>query len=229
MRAVTFNAWIGQDKHHTPGDRDSLLANVMRLIEATEQPEVVCLQEVWGWDERVKGYQRVQAPRDRFRHREARSTQLLVRRKGLQLLGRGAREAGGTWWTGPKHGIQHPPRVFPRAAFLEEDTGVAWDTIGIHRTRLAWSPGGKAYKAEHNTLVDWGHDRPRGPIVYLGDHNGRDAAEELAEAVGGVARLRGVNGFVVVDAAVAGVHREAGSFGGDGHRPVVGRFIARPQ
>lgn len=228
MRAVTFNAWVGQDKHHSPGDRHSLYANVMRLLEETEEPEVVSLQEVWGWGERVPGYTRVQAPRDRFPHREARSTQLLVRKRGTRLLGKGAREAGGTWWTGPKHGLHHPPRVFPRAAFLDEEEDVAWDVIGLHRTRPPWSPGGRAYAAEHATLVDWAHDRPKGPVLLLGDHNGEEAAADLAKAVGGLYRLRGVDGFVVRGAAVAGHHRVPGEFGGDGHRPVLGRFVARP-
>lgn len=228
MRALTFNAWIGQDKDHRPGQTDSLYAHVMALLEATDHPEVLCLQEVWGWAERVQGYTRVQAPRDRFPHREARSTQLLVRRKGTRIVRRGARDAGGTWWTGPKHGVHHPPRVFPLAAVLEEDTDVTWDAIGVHRTRPPWSPDGKAYKAEHRTLTEWAHDRPRGPVVFLGDHNGDEAAEALADSVGGHAHLRGVDGYVVRGAVVAGLHRVQGDYGGDGHRPVLARLVAKP-
>lgn len=224
MRALTFNPWIGQDETDDRDGRD-LLDNVVRLLRTADHPEVAALEEVWDWSERVPDYRRVQAPRTRFPHREARSTQLLVRRD-LDIVGVGARQAEGGPWTGPKHGIQHPARVFPRVTFRDDrDPAVRWDVVGVHRTRPPWSPEGRAYRGEHRTLVDWTHDRKSGPVVLLGDHNG--PMGDLARDIRGEARLIGPDGVVVRGAVVVSQHRVPGEFGGDGHRPVVTRLVAR--
>lgn len=227
MRALTFNPWIGQDATDDPRDPHDLLDHLKRLLEVTGEPEVVSLQEVWDWSEQVPGYRVVRAPRSRFPGREARSTQLLVRRD-LEMVGRGARQAQGGGWTGPKHGIPHDARVFPRASFRDaRDPALVWDVIGVHRTRANWSPDGRAFRGEHRTLVDWTRDRRHGPIVLLGDHQG--PMEDLARDIGGTAHLRGPDGVVVRGAVVVGQRRVAGHFGGDGHRPVLTRLAARPR
>jgi hypothetical protein len=224
FRVVTYNAWIGQDETDDDG-RGDLLDNVIRLIEAAGDPHVLSLQEVWDWSERVPGYRRVQAPRDRFPHREARSTQLLVRRD-LPLIGHGAREAHGPWWTGPKHGIPHPPRVFPRASVGYEDVVV--DVFGLHFTRPAWSEGGAAWKGEQEVLVDWAHDRPPNrPQVFLGDLQGNNLGH-LAHRLDAQVWARGIDGALVHGMTVAGIRRIPGRFGGDGHRPVLLRLVPRP-
>lgn len=228
MRALTFNAWIGQDATDDPRDRHDLLDHLNHLVDVADHPEVVSLQEVWDWTgERVDGYRCVQAPRDRFPGREARSTILLVRRD-LQVTARGARQAQGGGWTGPKHGKPHPARVFPRASFRDDqDEDLVWDIIGVHRTRPPWSHQGRAFRGEHRTLVDWTRDRRPGPVVLLGDHNG--PMEDLARDIGGEAHLVGPDGVVARGCVVVGQHRVAGHFGGDGHRPILTRLVARPR
>lgn len=230
FRAVSWNAWIGQDATDDR-DPDDLADNVEAMLEAAGRPPVACLQEVSDWREPIRfGYVRVQAPRDRFPHPEARSTQLLVRRD-VEVLGHGARQAYGPWWEGPKHGTPHPPRVMPRVTVRWPGVG-ALDAVGVHRTRPAWSTDGLAYRGEAACLVDWNRDRPPGrPQVWLGDWNepsGASGLVMLADRLQAGVWLRGIDGFLVHGLAVAGVRRLPGKFGGDGHRPVHIRLVGRP-
>lgn len=226
MRALTFNPWIGQDATDDPRDPHDLRDHLRNLVRVTEEPPVVALQEVWDWTEALPGYRRIQAPRSRFPGRKARSTILLVRRD-LEVVGRGARQAEGGGWTGPKHGLPHDPHVYPRVSFRDpREPDLVWDVIGVHRTRPGWSPQGRAYRGEHRVLVDWTRDRRPGPVVLLGDHNG--PMDDLARDIRGEAHLLGVDGVVARGCVVVGQHRVAGHFGGDGHRPVLTRLVARP-
>lgn len=229
LRAVTWNAWIGQDATDDPGPGD-LLDNVLALIKAAEDPHVLALQEVKDWSEPVPGYRRIQAPRDRFPHQEDRSTVLLVRRD-VRLLGHGARRALGPWWTGPKHGTPMPPRVFVRATLWHPGAG-AVDVVGLHRTRPNWSRDGMAYEGEAAALVDWARDRAtRDNQVWLGDWNEPADASglvRLAAHLDANVHLRGIDGGLVHGLVTAGVRRIPGRFGGDGHRAVHLRLVGRP-
>lgn len=230
FRAVTWNAWIGQDATDDR-DRDDLHDNVEAVLEAAGLPAVLALQEVWDWRERPPlGYRRYQAPRDRFPHQEDRSTQLLVA-PGVRVLGHGARRAYGPGWTGPKHGLTKPPRVFPRVTLGWPGVGPL-DVVGVHRTRPAWSRDGVAYHGEAACLVDWHRDRPDDrPQVWLGDWNEGDDSRDLLSLSRHLEAgiwLRGIDGALVHGLTVAGRRRIPGNFGGDGHRPVHLRLVPKP-
>lgn len=225
---ATFNAWIGQ--------RDEQLErNLGRLTRRLDDP-ILALQEVWDWGGTIPGYQPVRASREKFPHRESRSTILLVPDR-FEIVHEGARQVDGPDWIGPKHGILHPPRVFPRATVKDPDTGQLVDVIAVHRT-----PGGPnagivrnraSWAAEDACLVEWVGDirdaHPRRPIVILGDHNDRVAGRErlgiadLARRLDARPVMRGIDGGLLIgcDPKRGATTELDGLYGGDGHRPVA--------
>lgn len=230
LTALTWNPHIGR--------ADELPEVLPRVIEDAGQPHVISLQEVWDWGGTVPGYRRVEADRQRFPHHEARSTILLVRKRGVRLRRAGARQVDGGVWIGPVHGRPHPPRVFPRAT-IDAD-GARWDVLGIHRC-----PGGpdaqrernrQAWADEHRLLVDWDEDfmanHPHRSMLMLGDHNNRATDDHrlsvsgLASRIGGHLALERIDGAVVRDVMAARATTLPELYGSD-HHPVVVGVVAR--
>jgi len=208
-----------------PGHRPRRLTD---LLEDTDRPAVAALQEVHDWSHDVKGYDRLAAPSHTYPDREARSTVLLVRRKGVRLLRYGFRDVGGRgwWWNG---GVWHPPRVFPWAR-LEVDGLGPLAVIGVHRVPGGPVPGiarnAPEWRREHRALVQWHRHRPRVPTVALGDWNDRKSTEAprsvsaLADQVGGTLSLEGIDGAIVRGLRVATTELPS-RYGSDGHHPVL--------
>ncbi len=217
LRCVTWNAHVGR--------ADELRQAVAAVIADTHHPHLLSLQEVWDWSGTVPGYRRVQADPVTYPHHEARSTVLLVRKRGVRVRGGGAVQVDGDPWV--YHRL-HPPRVFPFAQLRRG--GVRWDVMGVHRC-----PGGptaararnrRAWQAEHRLLVGWADAHRTGPLVLLGDHNDRATDDHqlsvsgLAGRIGGQLALERIDGAIVRGCRVERVRTLPDWYGSD-HRPVT--------
>ena len=229
MRAVAFNVWSGQRP-------DDLRDNLLDLVEDAELPEVLALQECKNFRGTIHGYRRVALDTG---HRENANTILLVRNTTRILKAKYLR-VDGPVWIGPKHGIKHPPRVFPWIV-AQDPGGDIFDIMGIHRT-----PGGpyphikvnaESWAAEDRELAAWFARRearaPGRPRVALGDWNNRTidlrdlSVRDLAKRVGADLRLKGIDGALVVNATSRRARKLPSLYGSDGHRPVI--VTARPK
>ena len=210
MRIVTFNAWVGQT-------HKSLTNNVLQLVGDLHAPEVLALQEVPGWREPIPGYLRVVCKHPS--HRDNSSTQLLVRRQGVNLRGHRCVHVDGPDWRGP-HGVTHPPRVFPAARIALAD-GRYRRILGVHRVP---TPGrnAAAWDAEHAAIIEWVRARKL-PVIMAGDWNtGPTMLAPLARQTNTATKLRGVDGFLISNTiSGATVRRLPDHYGSDAHRPTI--------
>lgn len=221
LDVLTHNVWVGQRG-------PELLDSLRRLLDDHDYPEVVSLQEATGLHSAPKGYRRHALDRG---HRDHSSCQLLVR-EDLEIVRRHFIRPDGPTWYGPKHGLAHPPRVFPGVAVRYQRQ--VWDVLDVHRV-----PGGchgdcaqnlDAYDAEHAALVRYAQRRaglrhPR-PLVMLGDwnngtHDNHDTGvRALADRIGARCYLEGIDGALVRGATATDVRKHAHLYGSDSHRPV---------
>ncbi len=218
MRVVTFNAWVGQEP-------EDLRSNLLQLCGDLFAPEVIALQEATRFDGTIPGYDRVAAS-DRGRHRDASSSVLLVRRKGVRIMRATAVRVNGPSWVGP-HGTVHPPRVYPAVSLLvhnDRKIGSAerWRVIDVHRTPLRHQ-NREAWAAEEDALARWAGtpgDSPR-PVVMLGDWNGRYSdLRPLAKRTGTSVHLRGIDGALLRNCH-GDARRLPERYGSDAHFPVA--------
>jgi hypothetical protein len=237
---VTFNAWIGQDATDDQDPRD-LRDNLIRMINDASDAlhariAAACLQEVWDWEGTIPGYEAVRAPRDLFRHAEAKSTQwLILERDDFRPSFRQVPGKGWIW-----NGNHKAPRVFPRV--IQHHDGRNWDLTGVHRT-----PNGpdihiplnqESWRLEHDMLVRWQNEiaerRPNRPRALLGDMNAGarekpghpQSIANLADAIGARAAMRHIDGGLVAGAEIKRLQRLDGKYGSDGHHPVAMLLVA---
>lgn len=217
LRLVTHNVYVGQPAAQ-------LRDNLAELVEATDRPHALALQEAIRLDRGIPGYRRVAVQLEL--HRDDGGCVLLVR-NDVQLVKPRIVQVAGPWWTGPKHGLRHPPKVFVGATL--ETEGRRWDVLDVHR---CWTGRGRrnmdTWRAEHAALVRWlrrrgSVDRGRRPVVALGDWNaGAHELDELAQDTGRTCQLamRGIDGALAINATAA-AHELGRRFGSDGHQPVA--------
>lgn len=226
LRLVTHNVWVGNRG-------DELRANLSRLAEDTSWPHAIAVQEATGLRLAIPGYQRVAVAVDELRHPDDLGCQLLLR-DDVELVRRRLVPVGGPWWTGPKHGHRHPPKVFVGATVGW--AGLRWDLLSVHRV---WTGGMRrnmgAWAAEHEALAEWTRARAaradgHRPVVELGDWNGRTSdtgrlsVTGLAAQVDGKLTMRGIDGALAVNATVSGCRELERRYGSDGHHPLVMRL-----
>jgi hypothetical protein len=219
--SVTWNAWVGQSEA-------DVLENGGRLVQELDLPVVVALQEVWRCRRPLAGYKRYAADGG---HPENASTQLHVRR-GVQVLQEFYLRPGGPNWHGPKHGLVHPPRVFPGVTLRYAKE--VWDVIGIHR--VSGGPDAhlegnrECWRREDERLQAFADSRarrhPTRRLLMLGDwNNGAGdrsplSVRDLAGRIGADLELVGVDGGLARGARLA-AKELPDLYGSDNHRPVV--------
>lgn len=223
MRGATWNAWVGQSE-------DDVLDQGGQLVRDIGMPAVVALQEVWRLGRPLPGYKRYAADGG---HPENASTQLHVRR-GVKVLHEFYLRPGGPNWIGPKHGIVHPPRIFPGVTL--KHGGEVWDVVAIHRV-----PGGpdarpevnrEAWRCEDRRLQSFADGRarrhPSRRLLLLADWNNGEADRSPYSIRDLATRIGAEMGVIGVDGALARGHDEplevkqlVNRYGSDNHRPVV--------
>ena len=217
LRLVTHNLWVGQSNR-------SARRNLGRLAGDTDRPHVLALQEAHRFDGTIPGYRRIGV--ETKLHRDDGDCVLLVR-NDLPVIRPRLVQVGDPWWTGPKHGLRHPPHVFVGATI--DHGGHRWDVLSVHR---CWTGRGKrnlgAWRAEHTALRRFlreraSRNRGQRPVIALGDWNaGATELEDLAQDVLKPAQLamRGIDGALVINATAA-ADKLDGRYGSDGHHPVA--------
>lgn len=206
MRAVTFNAFVGQPPAQ-------LEANLRELARDTDHPHVIALQEATRWGGTIPRYRRVAA--DDLERPEAAACVLLVH-DGVTMRRRRPIVVQGPGWIGPHLDLKHPPRVFPSVAVKD---GRWWELADVHRVTGGKGRNAEAYAAEGRALEVWSdHRRPGRSQAMLGDWNG--IPRGLAKRVGGHLHLHGIDGAVVVNGD-AEVTELRGLYGSDTHHPVM--------
>lgn len=206
-------------------DPGKLRANLGRLARATGHPHAIAVQEAVRLRHTIEGYQRVAI--EHPGHPDDLGCQLLVR-DDVELVRARMLPVGGPWWTGPRHGLRHPPKVFVGATLAHH--GQRWDVLSVHRV---WTGRQRrnmdTWRAEHEALVSWataraGRGQGTRPVLLLGDWNARaDDLKPLARAVGGQLAMAGIDGALGVNVAQLRAHRLAAVYGSDNHEPVVVR------
>lgn len=217
MRVVTFNCWVGQEP-------DKLRRNLLDLVddltfERTGKPHILALQEAKHFDGSIRGYERYAVDEG---HNDNSSNVMLVRERGVEITHRHKIEAEGPWWQGPRHGLMHPPKVFPAVTVVVD--GQAWIVADLHRIpNRAMNPEAAAY--ETKAIVEWSNSRKPGrPLAMVGDLNGSSQDPELrrlATATNTTLAVRGIDGGLVRNCDVQSAVKLSGLYGSDSHRPVV--------
>jgi hypothetical protein len=214
--------------------RDSLRLNVTRLLRDTHA-DVAMLQEAERFNGTVPGYRRWAA--DEHPRPEAGMCVILYR-KELRVVRRGLMVIEGPDWVGPKHGLRHPPRIFPWLALEDPEAGPAWYLLNVHRTWVGdeWRNLG-SWTAEDHQLERWADRRmaghPERPLGMFGDWNGSErdrhplSVSSLARRTGTTPNLIGVDGGLV-RAAKAHARRLTRSYTTErpAHHPVVTDLVA---
>lgn len=215
MRIVTFNAWVGQRPR-------ALRKNLERLVDVTERPEILAVQEAKRWDGTIPGYERV-AWDTKGAHEDTGNGVILVRRRGVEIYGRRFLHVDGPWWEVVNHDKMHPPRLYPGVG-IETREGRCI-VLNVHRVPSR-HVNSEAWAAEHRDLRAWAGRRAH-PFAMVGDWNGRESdrgpfsISTLAEEIGGKAHLRGIDGAITRGFKVTHLERLDRKFGSDAHRPVV--------
>lgn len=223
MRGVTWNAWVGQSA-------DELIENAGELLRDTGFPVVLATQETWRLRRPIPGYKRFAADGG---HPENASCQLHVRR-GVKVLNDFFLRPGGPNWVGPKHGLVHPPRVFPGVTLVHAKQ--LWDVVCLHRV-----PGGpdalpmrnrEAWRHEDERLQAFADHRarrrPERNLLLLGDwNNGAGdrsplSVRDLAKRIDAEMALEEVDGALVRGhEGKVRTRKLSGRYGSDNHEPVV--------
>lgn len=224
---VTHNVGSRTGPDTPNSDPDQLRDNLAQLARDTGHPHVLALQEATRLRRPIHGYQRVAI--DFPDHPDDLGCQLLVR-DDVDVIRRRLVPVGGPWWTGPKHGLRHPPKVFVGATVAIERQ--RWDVLSVHRV---WTGphhrNADTWRAERTALMEWiparaQHDNGHRPVVAAGDWNDRgEAMRPLVHATGGQLAMRGIDGALAVHAQLR-VHKLDSRYGSDGHEPVVARVQA---
>lgn len=221
---VTHNVGSRTGPETPNSDPDQLRDNLARLAGDIEPrlPHVLALQEATRLRHAIHGYQRVAI--DFPDHPDDLGCQLLVR-DDVEVIRRRLVAVGGPWWTGPKHGLRHPPKVFVGATV--ELRGQRWDVLSVHRV---WTGphhrNADTWRAERDALMSWIPDRAERdhgtrPVITLGDWNDRgDGMAPLVRSTGGQLAMRGIDGALGVNCHLK-AHKLDDRYGSDGHEPVV--------
>lgn len=223
LRVVTFNVWVGQAP-------SQLRRNLIELANDTGRPHVIALQEAKRFGGTIPGYCRIDS--ETFR-REAKSNVLLVRNADVTVHRYHEVAVQGPMWKGPKHGLEHPPRIFPGTTVEVDDQ--RWDVLDVHRT-----PGGPTSSVKSNRRASWAaEDRdleswldsrwerhPERPALVVGDHNNRVfdrnklSISDLARRTECNLAVLGIDGALFRNCTVKARKLDR-LYGSDGHRPVV--------
>lgn len=212
LRVATHNVWVGQRG-------TTLSRNLHTLAADTHHPHAIAVQEATGLRTPIDGYQRVAV--EFPDHPDNLGCQLLVR-EDVEVHARRLVPVGGPWWTGPKHGLAHPPKVFVGATLGH--LGQRWDVLSVHRV---WT-GPKdrntdTWKAEHVVLAAWLDARSRRasgtrPVIAVGDWNARpDDLHDLP----GHKTFHGIDGALTLNVAHTTSRELPGRYGSDAHQPIV--------
>lgn len=227
LRLVTHNVGSRTGPDTPNSDPDELRDNLARLADHT-QAHAVAVQEATRLRRPIPGYSRIAV--EWPRHPDDLGCQLLIR-DDVRLFRRRILAVDGPWWTGPKHGLRHPPKVFVGAA-LGVDRH-RWDVLSVHRV---WTGDGRrnteAWEHEHDKLTEWLEARARRdeghrPVVALGDWNGRttdrwpNSIGQLARAVGGELAMRGIDGALAINVRRVRARELDRLYGSDAHQPVA--------
>ena len=223
MRLVSHNVWVGQRPRR-------LRKNLAALARDTGNPLGILTQEAMRLDRAIDGYRRLHAPLPAG-HPDDLDMQLLVR-EDVTIIAPRFVPAGGPWWTGPKHGRKHPPKLFLGATLEHESR--RFDVLNVHR---CWTGRGRrnmaSWRSEHETLTDWlltraARDDGTRPVYAIGDWNGNPkdrgyavTVGELAEDAGAKAAFRGIDGALAINGTVSRFYELEQRFGSDGHNPLV--------
>jgi hypothetical protein len=193
------------------------------------------LQEAHRFNGTVPGYRRWAA--DQHPRPEADMCVILYRRE-LKVIRRGLMVIDGPDWIGPKHGLKHPPRIFPWLC-LQGEEGPGWYMLNLHRTWVGdeWRNLG-SWEAEDAALERWADRRDAGhparPLVMGGDNNGSErdkhplSVSSLARRTGTTLYLIGVDG-VMARRAKGHARRLARAYTPErpAHHPIVTDLVAR--
>lgn len=226
LRAVTFNAWVGQDP-------EQLQANMLQLIHDTHEPHVVATQESERLRLPVKGYRVLDA--GNYPREEAGMCKLLVRRdvevRKLRII---AVPPHPPQWQGPKHDLWHPMRVWIGASLVLDDGEHPWDVLGGHRVPMGDTRNVAAYATEADTInryLDRRHERrPYRPQVLLMDWNASKQANgpgdpaRIAARHGGRLAMVAPDGALVINARPTRMRELDSRYGSDNHQPVALEF-----
>jgi hypothetical protein len=221
---VTFNPWVG--------NRD-LRGNLRQLIEDTSRPLALSLQEMKGERLTPKGYTRIQADPKFHSHPEDRSTVLLVRNKGVEILETGVLDTadfGSKGWTWgpkgqPKTSVEHPPKIFPWARLATPDFELC--VLAGHRVAGGDNINEDEWAAEHKAITRWFENRPNVACLAAMDWNGRDddmskfGVGRLVKQLGAESAIRGIDGVIATNVQRLRSEKHDEKYGSDGHRPVL--------
>lgn len=221
-RLIIHNIYVGQPA-------EAALANLARLDDRFS-PDAFVLQESARLQGRtLRGFETIEDTNPR--HRDDGNNRVLVR-KGLRIGDvPHLVQVKAPNWRGPKHGLEHPPRLFVGTPMRGEPRGDRFNVLSIHRmpggptSRL---PGGQAnWAAEHDAIVSYARQHDGSPLVLGADWNCRVTNRHPLSVTGLARRIRGVLGVKGIDGVITRgfkrvrVRRLLRRYGSDGHRPVV--------
>lgn len=134
-----------------------------------------------------------------FRGGEAKGIAVLVKH-GVRIQAHRALRMK-TWWTGPKAGKRHSPRVYPASVLVKG--GVAFRVLGIHLPTHN-CPG--AQDESLKAVIRWFGQHPDAPSIAAGDWN-REVRELVGTAAACGAQI--LSAKTKVDHALTNVERNS--------------------